>query len=146
VTTPLKAFRQGIFDIVVERGSAMTARCLDRYGNCAYRDGKGNACWAGLLMSDEEAVGEDGKTHIGSVYGLYREGVLPERYHEHLDLLASLQRVHDEYTNWDNIELPNGMTQFGHGAPRKDRIAAALREVARVHGLDAKTVDQFYPA
>jgi hypothetical protein len=147
VTTPLNAFRQGIFDIVVERGSAMTNRCIDEMGSCAYRDGKGGACYVGLIMSDEEATDKNGKTHTGGVDSLKKDGVLPARYHDHLDLLGSLQWVHDNYSNWEDTQHPEtGRTLYGYGPPKRALIASELRQVAQLYGLDAKSVDIFYPA
>lgn len=147
MSTPLNALRQGIFDIVVERGSAMTKRCIDEMGSCAYRDGKGGACYVGLIMSDEEAMDKNGKTHTGGVESLKKDGVLPERYHDHLDLLGSLQWIHDNYSNWENTQHPvTGRTMYGYGAPKRELIAAELRQVAQLYGLDAKSVDIFYPA
>lgn len=143
MTTPLQAIAQGIFDIVVERGSQMKRRCIDVDGACSYRLPEGGGgCFVGLLLSDDEVKDERGNLIIGGVGSLVFGGQLPERLLPHVSLLRSLQQIHDDPANWCfHDEAP-----FHDKGPRSDRIAQQLRVVARDFGLKDKTVDEFFPA
>jgi hypothetical protein len=136
MTTPLNAIAQGIFDIVVERGSQLNRRSMGTNGVCAYRDMEGDgACFVGLLLSDEEAHANNGKLIAGSVGSLVMDGFLPERLQPHTTLLARLQAIHDNPENWE---------EYGNGPPDKRRMAHYLRDVATDFGLKANTVDTFF--
>jgi hypothetical protein len=138
MTTPLLAIAQGIFDIVVERGSQLKRQSRDyQTGVCAYRDGQGGACFVGLLLSDEEVIDRHGRLITGGVGSLIYDGHLPERLKPHSGLVQALQRVHDDADNW---------LSYGHGGPEKVRMGAALRRVAADFGLKTNTVDEFFHA
>lgn len=59
---------------------------------CDYRDGNGNACAVGCLMTDEE--------YLGTYQAYEGEGVcgLPGDFGDHFDLLGELQTLHDRHT------------------------------------------------
>jgi hypothetical protein len=134
MTTPHQAIAQGIFDIVVERGSQLKQRATDESGLCAYRDGKGGMCFVGLLLSDEETIDSHGRPIRGGVNSLVYDGTLPGRLLPHTSLLTRLQGIHDTSENW---------LAAGQG-PDRALMGKALREVAHEFGLKTNTVDAHF--
>lgn len=136
MSTPEKAFKQGIFDIVVEKAASMPHQARGADGICALRDGKGNACFLGHIMSDEEVMPK-GELINGAVATLLHKGVLPQRYYEHVDILTYLQGIHDYNENWSDD---------GEGPPRTDVMRIKFRQVAELFGLKTDRLDLFFPA
>lgn len=134
MTTPTIAIAQGIFDIVVERGSQLKQRSIDSSGLCAYRDGKGGMCFVGLLLSDEETIDRHGREIRGGVNSLVYDGTLPDRLKPFTGLLTRLQSIHDTSWNW----LDGGL------GPDRARMGKALRQAAREFGLKTNTVDTHF--
>lgn len=103
VNTPLALLphptKQQIFDAVVQHAAKMPEQCGGDSG-CLYRDGSGNACFIGALLTDEEANRLGTPQHsvgIGWHLDVNPEKV-PERFQQedgHVDFLRNLQAIHD---------------------------------------------------
>lgn len=121
---------QEIFDTVTKHLSGMKKQSLRAgmfYELCAYRDLEGNKCAVGCLITDDEYTPEMDET--GDVSALCEEGLLPERLIPHIDLLSSLQDVHDREVNWvDN----------------REGMVFDLKEIASEYKLDSSVVDQYF--
>jgi len=72
-------------------------------GLCAYRGENGTMCAAGALMTDEEY---DPRWELKMIDDLCRGNLLPnllrERIEPHLDMVADLQKFHDNYLEYDD--------------------------------------------
>jgi hypothetical protein len=123
VSTPSLALKQGVFDIVVQHAAGMQrqSRSADA-GLCMYRDGKGGACFAGALMSDEHVAAMPHRMMYADLSELSQQSLLPDH-------------IHDCPSNW----LENGM-----GPPNKPVMAAALRDLAEDYGLKTELVDTHF--
>lgn len=92
---------QEAYDAVCTHLFAMTKRAVTENGFCSYRTVDGRRCAIGALISDKEAK-KAGITPMtgGGVGQLIKDGRM---YPGEIDvlLLDELQRVHDDYSNWD---------------------------------------------
>jgi hypothetical protein len=136
VSTPSLALKQGVFDIVVQHAAGMQrqSRSADA-GLCMYRDGKGGACFAGALMSDEHVAAMPHRMMYADLSELSQQSLLPDHMIPHRAMIRRLQRIHDCPSNW----LENGM-----GPPNKPVMAAALRDLAEDYGLKTELVDTHF--
>lgn len=134
---------QEAFDAVCTHLFAMTKRAITNTGFCSYRTSDGRRCAIGALISDAEAE----KAYItpftgGGVGSLISDGKM---YPGKIDvlLLADLQRVHDDYMNWDSTEKQK--RKFRRNALATDDILidgvlngvgrAELTRIAEKYGL-----------
>lgn len=134
---------QEIFAVVAEHILTMPHRATDLGGRCAYRGRDGLSCAIGCLLTDDEYRLGNGETiddlPDNSVGCLEDQKFLPQRLARHIELLSSLQGVHDNRGNWHGIQEPDA----GDGPPRKRKMAVALRRVAEIHALNEDIVDRF---
>ena len=87
----------------------------DEGNNCAYRSPEGLSCAVGCLISDDEYRSEMESKNIDGLRDL-----LPERLRGHMELLTSLQLIHDVHpvADWPrqlrelseslDLEVPEG--------------------------------------
>lgn len=142
---------QSIFDTTARHLRAMR-RPSKRYGRGSYRGFDGARCAVGVHLTDEEcqlptetrhlfvdprivdsASGTIDALGLGDVQSLLSQGLLPERLVPHVDLLASLQVVHD-----------NGLIWSDGGGIAVTRARKALLEAAELHGLSTAVVVDLY--
>jgi hypothetical protein len=87
--------RQSIFERVVRHYRKQHRRCPVE-GRCFYRFG-GNMCFAGPLIDD---------THYNPdmegyrVRDLLKVFAMPTWFHDNIDFIEELQKIHDMETNW----------------------------------------------
>lgn len=121
--------KQDIFNKVATHLFTQGTRATDEGGGCVYlNEGTGHSCAVGGLMTKEQALEADEKAASewdSSVRTIANIGALPEPLMPHLDLLDSLQCVHDFIINWESTE----------------QMRDALRNVAAAYDLDASIVD-----
>ncbi|TXM69667.1 hypothetical protein [Methylobacterium sp. WL120] len=145
MTTPKTAVRQGLFDIIVERAATMTHRCMQPNPTgeastvCGYDDGKGNACFAGMILPPGTATYSSGQAFIGGIRSLMREKQiqnkpLPDYIIENVKFIGDMQSIHDEQDYWTPV------------GPNRELMRREFLTVASDYGLDPKTVDQHFPA
>jgi hypothetical protein len=75
----------------------------EAYSNCAYRGDNGTMCAAGCLIPDEEYNPEFEGLDWGEV-GVEIPSLASLTFEDH-DLISSLQSVHDNESNWHNIDI-----------------------------------------
>jgi hypothetical protein len=138
MSTPNTALAQGTFDIVVQHAAGMTRQSREATGGlCMYRDGKGGACFAGALMSDDHVATLPSEMQVLGIHELREKGMVPEHMIPHMRLIAELQRVHDEPSHWH---------ENGFGPPNKPVMRGALRRVADHFGLKADLAETLFAA
>lgn len=135
MSTTDTALRQGVFDIVVTHAAGMQRQSRIDTGLCMYRDGRGGACFAGALMSDEHAASLPHRMMYADLTELSTQGLLPAHMIPHRTMIRRLQRIHDCPTNWQ---------ESGNGPPNKPVMAAALRALADDYGLKTELVDTHF--
>lgn len=135
MTTPATALAQGIYDIIVGKAAKMPSQSRGLDGICALRDGSGNACFLGHVLSDDEAR-PNGVLINGTPDSLKNNGQLPKRYNDHIDLLSSLQFVHDMGHYWMDL---------GKGPPDKPIMRRAFVDIAERFGLNTRVLDEHFP-
>ncbi|WP_439357875.1 hypothetical protein [Bradyrhizobium sp. DASA03007] len=113
------------------------------YGDaCLYRNNEtGRECIAGHFIPDDKySPAMDDLTQLGSTYKGGGSGIenllvyfagLPSWFAEHLPLLKSLQKVHDEHHNWTEDRSWNYAG-----------LAISLNSVSAVHKLNPKAIEQ----
>jgi hypothetical protein len=102
---------QEIFDTVAKH-LAQQAGQATLGDACAYRGDDGRKCAAGILINDEE--------YEPAMEGKMADEVLPSRLMRHLDLILSLQMVHD------NSDTGADVVRNLRGAARKYNLSAAI--------------------
>lgn len=121
---------QQIFDTVATHLFTQGQQSKDDayFGKCAYKTKTGLTCAVGCLIQDHYVSDMDllDSSDIESVYYAFRK-ILPEWIDENMELLQSLQGVHDNTTNWATVDL----------------MKESLTEVALNHYLDYDVLDKF---
>lgn len=84
------------------RGQAVITNAQGQQ-QCLYRTPEGIPCVAGAVIADEDYCEE--MDHTGSVYELHDEKLLPEYLVPYIELLHTLQQIHDENESWDGNNL-----------------------------------------
>lgn len=65
---------------------------------CLYRTPEGTPCVVGAVIADEDYCEE--MDHTGGVYDLHGEKLLPEYLVPYIELLHTLQQIHDSDESW----------------------------------------------
>lgn len=121
---------QEIFDTVATHLFTQGQQSRDDayHGRCAYKTETGLTCAVGCLIQDYYKPEMDSldNSDIETVYYRFRK-ILPEWIDENMELLQSLQGVHDNTTNWSTIDL----------------MKESLTEVALNYYLDYDVLDKF---
>lgn len=137
---------QAIFDLVAEHLLTMPHRSMTRKWSgqtCSYRGDNKLSCAVGCLLTDDECRLPDGRSIDdlvdNSVGCLEDKKILPRRLAPHVELLSSLQSVHDNRRNWHSIHGPD----YADGQPHKMRMTVSLRRVAEIHDLNETVLDRF---
>ncbi len=84
-----EATEQQTFDQVVKHASTMSKPSVSFTGSCNYRGEYGNKCFAGALMTDEEAVSVP---EGFDWFELVAKGDVPSA---HRNFIKELQEIHD---------------------------------------------------
>jgi hypothetical protein len=137
---------QEIFDHAVRTVAVMPQRC-EVNGYCAYRsEDMQSACLVGSLMTDEEALADESGVIAGDIWTVKSKGQVPARLIPHMELLASLQAVHDDADNWTDKDSDTGRRK-GPADPKDMRrhfgyVAEILRSDLK---LDTRVLDEVFP-
>ncbi len=99
--------KQEIFDTVATHLFTQGKRAFDETeGLCAYLTSNGNKCAVGCLIPKEayrESM-EGNDVYALRAYLWERDIVIPAITSDNMDLLCSLQAVHDRVQNWETTE------------------------------------------
>lgn len=115
---------QEIFDISYKYFKDARSACKTRTGMCVYENEVGQRCVAGNLMIAETPKDEDAlRNYLGSAREIAQHVGL-EVPVPTLNLLLSLQNVHDTMGNW----VAWGMGRFDN--------FEAVKQVGRLYGLE----------
>jgi len=82
---------QGVFDKIASHLMKQGTKCIDRDGACNYRNGFGQACAAGCLLTDEEATNSN---------AAWRQQC-PEDLVFCVSMVIETQNMHDCEAEWD---------------------------------------------
>ena len=85
---------QEIFDKALNGILRQGVPSMTDHGLCKYRGPNNTACAVGLFLTDEEAEAMDADPGMCAIKDLPR-GLVPERLHPHMNLLADIQWAHD---------------------------------------------------
>ena len=98
---------QEIFDTVATHLFTQGHRAFDdNLNQCAYRTQDGSMCAVGCLIQDYYKPSMDTNaygTDIRTVYSLYKSD-LPDWIESNMNLLVSLQDVHDVDWSWNSVD------------------------------------------
>jgi len=99
--TVRESSQQEVFNKIVTHLRKQGKRSVNEYNKCVYRGLDGRMCAVGCLIPDEnykKGFDKSGGVNIGGLFfdgAFVGTGILPKK---HLDLLISMQRVHDKYS------------------------------------------------
>lgn len=93
---------QEIFDHISYHLGTQDRRSVQSNGLCVYRGPNNRSCAVGYLLKDNEV---DEKINGKGIRALYFDGYCPERLEPHVDLLVSLQGIHDTTSYWTDNRI-----------------------------------------
>ena len=123
----MKTTYQGLFDQAVKRFRDGTGRAWSyEHSQCMYETEEGNHCVVGDLLKNSKGFNEIcySMKSIEELSYMF-EHILPAWVSEKRDFLSSLQAIHDDESNWDNL-----------GGVLNESGEAKLRRVARDYILN----------
>lgn len=109
---------QEVFDKVATHLLTQNAKAKNG-GSCRYLADDGKRCAVGCLLPVEVARRADELAADNTVYGVARDGLLPNELAPHVDLLSRLQGIHDhvDVHCWrDELKSLARELGFEHGA------------------------------
>jgi hypothetical protein len=103
--------RQDIFDVVVNHYRANPFQSTDINRHCRYRYGS-KKCFAGVLIPD--SLYEPSMDEGHSAHSLAHCYPMPDWFKNNIELIQSLQSIHDCETNWSMGIMEMVLSAFAH--------------------------------